>query len=224
MAKRILIADDHGIVRQGLRSLLEKQPDMELAGEAEDGRKALELIRKLRPDIVIMDISMPNLNGIDATKTIVGEFPDMKVIALSMHSRAVFVGDMIKAGASGYVLKDCLFNELTEAISVVCAGGKYLSPAVVGVVVGDYVRRLSGSTGSTPLETLTDREREVLQLIGEGKNTKEIALSLYVSAKAVEANRRKIMDKLKSHSVADLVRWAILGGLTTLDVNLPENE
>ena len=219
-----MVADDHGIVRQGLRSLIEQQPDMELIGEAEDGRKALELVRKLRPDIVIMDISMPNLNGIDATKAIVGEFPDIKVIALSMHTGAAFVGDMIKAGASGYVLKDCLFNELTEAIHTVCAGGKFLSPAVVGVVVGDYVRRLSGSTGITPLEMLTDREREVLQLIGEGKNTKEIALTLHVSAKAIEANRRKIMEKLKSHSIADLVRWAILGGLTTLDVTPPETE
>jgi DNA-binding NarL/FixJ family response regulator len=217
MSIKILIADDHGVVRQGLRSLLEQQPDMEVVGEAEDGRKALELVRKIQPDIVIMDVSMPNLNGVGATSQILHEFPNIKVIALSMHSNTIYVGDMIKAGASGYVLKECLFGELVEAVRVVSKGGTYLSPLVVGIVVSDYVKRLT-DVGSRPLETLTDREREVLQLIGEGKSTKEIALALHVSTKAVEANRRRIMEKLHSRTVADLVRWAMLGGLTTLDI------
>jgi DNA-binding NarL/FixJ family response regulator len=191
---------------------------MEIIGEADDGRKALDLVRELEPDVVIMDISMPNLNGVDATRHIVREYPKVKVIALSMHSSSMFVADMIKAGASGYILKDCLFEELAEAIKTVNDGGVYLSPDVVSLVVGDYMNRLSGA-GGLPLESLSEREREVLQLIGEGKNTKQIAQILHVSTKAIEANRRKIMEKLNSHSVADLVRWAILGGLTTLEIN-----
>ena len=218
MKIKILIADDHGIVREGLRSLLGKQAEMEIIGEADDGRKALDLVRELEPDVVIMDISMPNLNGVDATRHIVREHPKIKVIALSMHSSSMFVADMIKAGASGYILKDCLFDELAEAIKTVYDGGVYLSPDVVSLVVGDYMNRLSGA-GGLPLESLSEREREVLQLIGEGKNTKQIAQILHVSTKAIEANRRKIMEKLHSHSVADLVRWAILGGLTSLEIN-----
>jgi two-component system response regulator NreC len=218
MSIKILIADDHGIVRDGLRFLISKQQEMEIVGEAEDGRKAIELVRKLEPDIVIMDISMPNLNGVDATRQIVREFPNVKVIALSMHSSSMFVADMIKAGASGYILKNCLFNELVEAIKAVNDGVAYLSQDVVSLVVGDYMKRLSGE-GGLPLEALTGREREVLQLIGEGYNTKQIAQELHVSTKAIEASRRKIMEKLHSQSIADLVRWAILGGLTSLEVN-----
>ena len=209
------------IVREGLRSLLGKDPEMEIIGEADDGRKALDIVQELEPDVVIMDISMPNLNGVDATRHIVRENPKVKVIALSMHSSSMFVADMIKAGASGYVLKDCLFEELAEAIRTVYDGGVYLSPDVVSLVVGDYMNRLSGAEG-LPLESLSEREREVLQLIGEGKNTKQIAQILHVSTKAIEANRRKIMEKLNSHSVADLVRWAILGGLTSLEINQVE--
>ena len=222
MSIKVFIADDHGIVREGLHSLLGKQTDMEIVGEAEDGRKTLELVLELKPDVVVMDISMPNLNGVDATRQIVRENPKIKVIALSMHSSSMFVADMIKAGASGYMLKDCLFDELVEAIRIVNDGGAYLSPNVVSLVMGDYMQRLSGK-GGFPLESLSDREREVLQLIGEGKNTKEIARQLHVTTKAIEANRRKIMEKLNSHSVADLVRWAILGGLTSLEIsNLEE--
>ena len=222
MSIRILVADDHGIVREGLCSLLKKQTDMKIVGEATDGRKALELVRELTPDIVVMDITMPSLNGVDATRQIIQESPKVKVIALSMHSSNMFVADMIKAGASGYLLKDCLFNELAEAIQVVYKGGIYLSPEVVSVVVSDYVNRLTKTSGSL-LETLTNREREVLQLIGEGRNTKQIAKQLHLSTKAIEANRRKIMDKLHTNSVADLVRWAILGGLTTLEVGITES-
>ena len=216
MSIRILLADDHGIVREGLRSLLEKEPDIEVVGEAEDGRKALGLVRELLPDVVIMDISMPGLNGADATRQIVRQFPTVKVIALSMHSNRIFVADMLKAGASGYVLKECLFEELVEAIRIVAAGDKHLSPKVAGVVVSDYVKRLAGGAES-PLETLTGRQREVLQLIGEGKNTKQIALELHVSSKTIEASRRKIMEKLDAHSIAELVKIAIVGGLASLE-------
>jgi len=216
MSIRILLADDHGIIRQGLCSLLEKEPEMEVVGEAEDGRKALELVRELVPDIVIMDITMPNLNGVEATHQIVSELPKVKVIALSIHSNKRFVADMLKAGASGYILKECLFDEFVQAIRITASGGSYLSPSITGVVVDDYVKRLSTSSDSQ-LSALTDREREVLQLLAEGKSTKEIALELYVSTKTIEANRRQIMEKLDIHSVAELTKYAVREGLTSLE-------
>lgn len=217
MSTRILLVDDHAITREGLRSLIEKQPDMEVVGEAEDGRKAVEMVRELLPDIIITDLTMPNLNGVDATRQIVREFPNIKVIALSIHSNRAFVVDMLKAGASGYVLKECTFDELVEAIQTVIDGGVYLSPKVAGVIVSDYTQRLA-KIAESPLETLTERQREVLQLIGEGKNTKQIALQLHVSTKTIEANRRKIMEKLDARSIAELVKIAILGGLASLEV------
>jgi DNA-binding NarL/FixJ family response regulator len=217
MNTRILLVDDHQITRQGLRSLLEKEQNIEVVGEAEDGRKALDLVQKLVPDIVIMDITMPNLNGADATRHIARQSPQIKVIALSIHSNRAFVVDMLKAGASGYVLKECSFDELIEAIQTVTDGGVYLSPKVAGVVVSDYVHHLS-KIAESPLETLTERQRQVLQLIGEGKNTKQIALQLHVSTKTIEANRHKIMEKLDAHSIAELVKIAILGGLASLEV------
>jgi two-component system response regulator NreC len=217
MSTRILLVDDHAITREGLRSLIEKQADMEVIGEAKDGRKAVELVRELSPDVVITDITMTNLNGVDATRQIVREFPKIKVIALSIHSNRAFVADMLKAGASGYVLKECTFDELVDAIRTVIDGGAYLSPKVASVVVSDYVQRSAGAT-ETPLGSLTEREREILQLISEGKNTKQIALQLHVSTKTIEADRRKIMQKLDAHSIAELVKIAILGGLASLEV------
>ncbi len=216
MSLRIIVVEDHGITRQGLCALLKKESDIEVVGQAEDGREALDLVREQVPDIVITDISMPNLNGVDATRRIVSEFPNTKVVALSMHVKRAFVADMLKAGASGYVLKDCLFDELIEAVRTVAAGGIYLSAKVAGVVVSDYVNRISEIVQS-PLEKLSIREREVLQMVAEGKNTKEIALALHVTTKAIEANRRKIMEKLDAHSVADLVRIAISGGLVSIE-------
>jgi DNA-binding NarL/FixJ family response regulator len=216
MSIKILLTDDHAIIRQGLRSLLEKQPDIEVVAEAEDGRQAFELVRKLLPDIVVMDVSMPNLNGIEATRQIHREFPAVKVIALSMHSNRRFVGDMLKAGAAGYILKEGLFDELVQAIHAIENGDIYLSPRVTGVVVDDYVNRLS-RTGDSLLATLTSREREVLQLVAEGKSTKQIASDLHVSIKTIEANRRQIMDKLDIHSIAELTKYAIREGLTTLE-------
>jgi len=216
MGTRILLVEDHGIVREGLRSLLDGRPEMDVVGEAKDGREAVQLATELSPDVVVMDITMPNLNGIDATRHIVGELSNVRVIALSVHSDTMFVTDMLKAGASGYVLKDSLFDELVEAILCVTAGGAYLSPKIAGGIVHAFIKRLDPADRS-PLQTLTGREREVLQLVAEGKNTKRIASVLHVSTKAIEANRRKIMEKLDAHSIAELVKIAILGGLTSLE-------
>lgn len=216
MSIGILLVDDHAIIRQGLRSLLEKQPDVEVVAEAENGRKALELVRELQPEIVIMDVSMPGMNGIEATRQICTELPKVKVIALSIHSNRRFVTNMLRAGAVGYILKECLFDELVQAIQAVAAGDSYLSPRITGVVVGDYTKHLSASFDS-PLATLTSREREVLQLVAEGKSTKQIVLELHVSNKTIEANRRQIMSKLDLHSIAELTKYAIREGLTTLE-------
>lgn len=216
MSTRILLVDDHGIVREGLRSVLEKEEDLKVVGEAEDGREAFGLVGDLLPDIIVMDITMPNLNGVDATRQIVREFPEVRVIALSMHSNRMFVTNMLKAGASGYVLKECLSDELVEAVRTVAGGGWYLSPRITGVVIDDYVQHLSDIPDS-PIEVLTPREREVLQLIGEGKNTKQIALELHVSTKAIEANRRRMMEKLDAHSIPELVIKGIQGGLISVE-------
>jgi len=216
MSVKILLADDHKITRQGLRSLLEKEPDMEVVAEAEEGRTAVRLVRELLPDVVVMDVSMPDLNGMEATRQIVAEHPNVKVIALSIHSDNLFVSEMLKSGASGYLLKDCAFEELARAIHVVVAGKTYLSPAVSGVVVDDYLHRLA-RTESPSSEVLTDREREVLQLIAEGKSTKQVALKLHISVKTVETHRRQIMSKLDIHTIAELTKYAIRKGLTSLE-------
>ena len=215
MSIRILLADDHGIIRQGLCSLLEKQPDMEVVGEAEDGQKALELVRQLVPDVVIMDITMPNLNGVGATSQITSEFPGVKVLALSIHSNKRFVADMLKAGASGYILKECLFDELIEAVRTITAGNIYFSPRITDVVVDDYVNHLSD--GAKPAKPLTARERQVLQCIAEGRSIRDIAEIMYLSIKTIEFNRRQIMKKLKIKSVAELTKYAIREGLTSLE-------
>jgi two-component system response regulator NreC len=216
MSIKILLADDHQITRQGLKSLLEKQSDMEVIGEAQQGREAVALTRQLSPQIVIMDVSMPDLNGMEAAKQISNERPDIKIIALSMHSDSLFVTEMLKSGASGYLLKDCAFEELVQAIRTVNSGKTYLSPSISGVVVSDYVHRLS-KPDKYNLEVLTAREREVLQLIAEGKSTKQTALKLHISTKTVETHRRQIMDKLDIHSVAELTKYAIRKGFTSLD-------
>jgi DNA-binding NarL/FixJ family response regulator len=178
--------------------------------------KAVELTRELLPDVVIMDVTMAGLNGIEATRLISSEFPEVKVIALSIHSQRRFIADMLSAGAAGYILKECLFDELVQAIQSVAVGGRYLSPRIADVVVDDYVKRLS-TTIDSPLSDLTGREREVLQLVAEGKSTKEIALELHVSTKTIEANRRQIMEKLDVHSVAELTKCAVREGLTALE-------
>ncbi len=216
MSIRILLADDHKITRQGLRSLLDKQSDMEVVAEAEEGRTAVRLVRELLPNVVIMDVSMPDLNGMEAARQITREFGDVRIVALSMHSDSLFVTEMLKSGASGYLLKDCAFEELARAIRTVVAGKTYLSPSISGVVVDDYLHRLSKADFSG-LEVLTSREREVLQLLAEGKSTKRIALKLHISGKTVETHRRQIMNKLDIHTVAELTKYAIRKGLTSLE-------
>jgi DNA-binding NarL/FixJ family response regulator len=230
---KVLLADDHRIVREGLKSLLAAQPDMQVVAEASDGRQAVQMAREMTPDVVVMDVAMPQLNGIEATRQIAADEPGMKVVALSMHSDRRFVSEALKAGASGYVLKDGAFDELVSAIRAVVSDRVYLSPRVAGVVVEDYVRRLpargSGNGGYAPqpgadeaarrgaFDALTPREREVLQLMAEGYATKEVAHRLHVSVKTVETHRRQIMEKLDLHSVAELTKYAIREGLTTLE-------
>jgi len=216
MSTKILLADDHGIIREGLRSLLEKESELEVIGEAQDGRKAVALVQELSPDIVIIDISMPNLNGIDATRQIVNACPKVKVIALSIHSNRRFVAKMLKAGAKGYLLKDSLFEELSHAIKTVSSGEVFLSPKLTSMVVSTYVEKLATTTEPKP-EGLTDREREVLQLLAEGRSIKQIAIELHVSNKAIEANRRKIMKKLDINNLPELTKYAIREGLTSLE-------
>jgi DNA-binding NarL/FixJ family response regulator len=216
MNTRILLADDHKIMREGLRSLLDKQQSIEVVGEAEEGRTTVRLVTDLSPDVVIMDIEMASLNGIEATRQIVAKTPEVKVIALSVHSDRRFITEMLKAGASGYVLKDCSFEELVQAIRAVMANRIYLSPGIADKVIKDYVRFLP-RTDFSVFSILTEREREVLQLIAEGKSTKKTALSLHVSVKTVETHRKRIMDKLDIHSIAELTKYAIREGLTSIE-------
>lgn len=216
MPTKILIADDHQILRSGLRSLLEKLPDVEVVAEAGEGHTALELACKLQPDIIIMDISMPDLNGMDATCRIVDKVTNVKIIALSVHSDKQFIKEMLKAGASGYLLKDCAFDELEQAIQTVVKEGKiYLSPKIAGKVVRDYVKFVQKEdTEEKP--NLTERERDVLQLLAEGHNTKQVGLKLSISPKTVETHRQHIMEKLEIYTLPELVKYAIRRGMTSV--------
>jgi two-component system response regulator NreC len=216
MSIRILLADDHRILREGLRSLLEKQADMEVAGEAENGREAIRLAGELSPDVAIVDISMPDLNGIEATRQIVSGHPRTRVIALSVHSHRRFVRGMLGAGASGYLLKDCAVGELIGAVRTVVASGTYLSPAIAGVVAEGFVGR-SPSEPRSAFSVLSEREREVLQLLAEGSNPKGVALRLGISASTVGVHRKNIMDKLGIDNLPELTKYAIREGLTSLD-------
>lgn len=213
MAIKILIADDHGILREAIASLLNNEFGMEVIGEAQDGRTAVQLAKELHPDVIIMDIAMPGLNGIEATRQIVREMPNIKVIALSVYADRRSVREMLKAGASGYVPKQCAFKELVTAIQNVVSNQTYLSSRISGIVVEEYVHRLEENDNSA-YSILTPREREVLQLIAEGKSTKAIAKELFVSNKTIEWHRRQLMNKLGAQSVAELVKYAIREGLT----------
>jgi two-component system response regulator NreC len=217
MSIKIILAEDHKITREGLVNMLEDQPGMEVVGEAGNGREAIRLARELSPDLVIMDVTMPDLNGIDATRIITSTPKDTKVIALSMYSDKQFVQGMMQAGASGYLLKDCTFDELVYAIRAVFQGDTYLSPGIAGIVVEDYVSKLSRSASSAS-GVLTRREREVLQLISEGKSTKHIASKLAISIKTVETHRRQMMGKIGIRTVAGLTKYAIREGLTSAHI------
>jgi len=213
---RVLVADDQQLVRSGICAMIRLQADMELVGEAENGRVAVRLAAELAPDVVLMDVTMPDLNGIDATREISAGDEGPKVIALSGHSDRRFVADVLKAGAAGYVVKDAAFEELAQAIRAVVEGKAYLSPQVAGAVVADN-RRWVPSSASAEFDSLTPRERQVLQLMAEGKSTKAIAAALFVGKKTVDTHRANIMAKLKVDSVAELVKYAIREGLTSVD-------
>ena len=210
---RILLVDDHEVMCEGLGALLRKQEHMEVIGQAMDGRSAVQMAGELSPDVVVMDIGMPNLNGIDATRQLTSEYPDVKVLVLSTHSDGSLIAKALKVGALGYILKDSAFAELTEAINTVSQGKTYLCSKASKVVFTDYVKMLSDPNWSWS-GGLTAREREVLQLVAEGKTTKEIAASLHVSVKTVDSHREHIMDKLNIHNVAGLTKYAIREGLT----------
>jgi len=205
---RILLADDHVLVRQGFKLILAEQPDMQIAGEAANGREAVEQAEKLQPDIVVMDVTMPELNGIEATRRITTAAPRARVLALSMHKDAVYVREILRAGARGYLLKDSADADLIAAVRSVAKGEAYLSPAISDAVLTDYRRHVTD-----PLDLLTTREREVLQMIAEGKTNKEIATTLNLSVYTVEAHRGRVMEKLNLHSTGELVRFALRSGL-----------
>ncbi|MCX5654809.1 MAG: response regulator transcription factor [Planctomycetota bacterium] len=216
MTLKILLADDHNLIREGLRLLIEKQPGMTVVGEAADGRTAVRLGRELTPNIAIIDILMPELNGIDATRRILEASPKTRVIVLSMQSDKRFVAAALKAGAAGYLLKDGVSAEVSDAIRAVAAGQTYLSPRIAGVVVEDYVSNLPAGAAKAG-SALSAREREVLQLIADGKTTKQVAATLHTSISTVETHRRHIMEKLHLFSVAELTKYAIREGLTSPD-------
>jgi len=215
MSIRIIIADNHKIVLSGLRSLIEKEPDFEVIAEADNGRTAVRLSLELVPDLVVMDIAMPELNGIEATRQIIATHPGTKVIALSMHADKRYVMEMLKAGASGYLLKDNAYEELARAIHTVVGNRTYLSPQIAEIVIGDYVQLARGADGSV-FSLLSAREREVLQLLAEGNSTAGIADRLCISVKTVETYRQHIMEKLNIRSIAELTKYAIREGLTSL--------
>jgi DNA-binding NarL/FixJ family response regulator len=205
---RILLVDDHAVVRQGFKMILGAQADMEIAGEAANGREAVELAAQLNPDIVVMDVAMPELNGIEATRRLVAANPHIRVIALSMHKDSVYVREILRAGARGYLLKDSGADDLVKAIRAVAGGESYLSPAVSNAVLDDYRKHVTN-----PIDLLTSREREVLQMLAEGKTNKEIAVVLNLSVYTVDAHRGRIMEKLNLHSINELVRFALRNGL-----------
>jgi DNA-binding NarL/FixJ family response regulator len=216
MSVRILLVDDHRIIREGLRGLLERQLGMEVVGEAENGQNAIKLARELLPDVIIMDVAMPDLNGVEATRQILAVAPGVKVIGLSVHSDKRFVIAMLKAGASGYLLKDCAFKELAQVIRAVKANRTYISPKIANGMIKDYVGLFPDTTLSV-FSLLSSRERQVLQLLSEGKTTKQISIALNVSVKTVETYRQHIMDKANIHSIAELTKYAIREGLTSVE-------
>jgi two-component system response regulator NreC len=207
---RVLLADDHAILRKGVRMMINSQPDMEVVGEAKTGREAIEEAHRLRPDVVIMDVSMPELNGIEGTRQICDALPLTRVIGLSMHRDSVYVREILRAGARGYLLKDSEDDDLLRAIRSVAKGEAFISPAVADAVLTDYRRHVSN-----PVDLLTGREREILALIAEGKTNKEIANTLRLSVYTVESHRSSVMEKLNLHNTGDIVRFALRNGLVS---------
>jgi len=216
MPMTIVLADDHTLVREGLRALLDQEEGLCVVGEAADGRQVVGLVEQLKPDLVVMDVTMPHMGGIDATARVRAASRKTKVVALSMHADARFAQGMLRAGASGYVLKDCAFEELVEAIRAVERGGAYLSPQIASTTLEAWARGLDSAEKSA-LTQLTAREREVLQLLAEGRSTRDVAALLHLSTKTIETHRFKIMEKLGLRSVAELTKYAVREGLTPLE-------
>lgn len=215
MTVKILLADDHRMVRQGLRMLLERQPGMRVVAEAEDGLTAVRMAKEHGPDVAIIDVSMPGLNGVEAARKIMAARPGAKVIGLSMYSDRRYVVEMLRSGALGYILKESAFDELVQAIHTVAKGQTFLSSRIADIIIKDYVRTAPGGRTSA-FSRLSNREREVLQLLAEGKSTKQIAGQLDLSIKTIETHRKQIMDKLGIHSLAGLTKYAVREGITTL--------
>jgi two-component system response regulator NreC len=216
MPVRTLLVEDHALVRAGLRALLAGAEGLEVIGEAADGRQAVELAGTLKPDLILMDVAMADLNGIEAARQIRQTSPDVKLLMVSMHGSRQYIFESLKAGVNGYVLKEAAFTELLTAIGEVMNGGTYLSPKLSEVVMEDYVRRAQGHEAASELEKLSAREREVLQLIAEGKSSTEIAKVLQISARTVDTHRHNIMEKLEIHSIAGLTRFAIRHGVSSM--------
>jgi two-component system response regulator NreC len=210
---RVLLADDHAIVREGVKRILTAEPDLEVVGEAEDGLQAVEQAKKLKPDVAVLDISMPGINGIEATKQIKAALPDTQTLALTMHSDDTYVFQLLKAGASGYVLKRAAATDLVQAIRAARRGEAFLYPSVAKAVVTDYLKRLETGEGRETYDGLTEREKEILTLVAEGATNQEIAEKLYISVKTVQTHRAHIMEKLNLHDRTMLVRYAIRKGL-----------
>ena len=211
MIIRALLADDHRVVREGIQALLDREPDIEVVGACGDGRSAVQLASNLRPDVVVMDIGMPDLNGIDATRQIAAAVPTARVVVLSVYTDKRYVIGALRAGASGYVLKVGAHDDLLRAVRAVAAGKHFLSPEITGVVIEEHTSQHPSK------EVLGAREREVLQLLAEGKTSRQIAHLLHVSVKTVETHRRNIMDKLGMHNVAELTKYAVREGISTLE-------
>lgn len=206
---RVLLADDHGVVRKGLRFILEQEPDFDVAGEAADGREAVRLARELAPDVIVMDIAMPQLNGIDATAQIVKQNPRIHVLILSMHNDETYLLRALEAGARGFLLKDTAEEDLVRAVRVAAQGKPFFSPAIAQALLEDYMRNLQQRNQQDSYSLLTDREKEVLQLLAEGRSNKEVAQLLNLSVYTVETHRTRIMQKLDLHNTAEIVLYAV---------------
>lgn len=209
MSIKILLAEDQVVMREGLRSLIDQQADMEVVGEANDGQVAVELARKLQPDIIIMDVAMPNMNGIEATHLIKAKTPDVKIIALSIHNNREYVMGMVRAGISGYLLKDCAFDELLRAIQTVVQNKSYLSSDITAVVLDAEADEQTTSGYSADRAALSERDIQIIKLLAEGKSAREIAAKYNLSIKTIEGRRRRIMKKLNIESLAELIKYAI---------------